>query len=105
MHIFVLVLHIEKKLTWDFALVINMQCLKRFIQNSSHRDRLAAESYRPPHPRVIGLTIATAAHAADTRHPVAPMKGIMPEIDLNGMCLMRYTTFARQKNPRFRYHG
>ncbi|VWM06932.1 Uncharacterised protein [Collinsella intestinalis] len=39
------------------------------------------------------------------RHPVAPMKGIMPKIDLNGMCLMRYTTFARQKNPRFRYHG
>lgn len=82
-----------------------MQCLKRFIQNSSHRDRLAAESYRPPHPRVIGLTIATAAHATDMSHPVAPMKGIMPKIDLNGMCLMRYTTFARQKNLRFRYHG
>lgn len=82
-----------------------MQCLKRFIQNSSHRDRLAPESYRPPHPRVIGLPLATAAHATDMSHPVAPMKGIMPEIDLNGMCLMRYATFARQKNPRFRYHG
>ena len=95
MHIFVLLLHIEKKLTWDFALVINMQRLKRFIQNSSHRDRLAAESYRLPHPRVIGLTIAAAVYAT----------GIMSKFDLNGMCLMRYTTFARQKNPRFRYHG
>ena len=82
-----------------------MQSPKRFIQNSSYRDRLAAESYRPPHPRVIDLTIAAATHAADARHPVAPMKGIMPKIDLNGMCLMRCTTFARQKNPRFRYHG
>lgn len=105
MHIFVLVLHIEKKLTWDFALVINMQRLKRFIQNSSHRDRLAAESYRLPHPRVIGLTIAAAVYATDARHPITPRKGIMSKIDLNDMCLMRYTTFARQKNPRFRYHG
>lgn len=105
MHIIVLVLHIGKKLSWDFALVINMQCPKRFIQNSSHRDRLAAESYRPPHTRVIGLTIATAARATGMRHPVAPLRGIMSKIDLNGMCLMRYTTFARQKNPRFRYHG
>ena len=82
-----------------------MQRPKRFIQNSSYRDRLSAESYRLPRPRVVGLTITTAAHAADTRHPAAPMKGIMPKIDLNGMCLMRCTTFARQKNPRFRYHG
>lgn len=105
MHIIVLVLHIGKKLSWDFALVINMQCLKRFIQNSSYRDRLAAESYRPPHPRVIGLTIAAAVRAAGARHPMTPLRGIMSKIDLNGMCLMRYTTFARQKNPRFRYHG
>lgn len=82
-----------------------MQRPKRFIQNSSYRDRLAAESYRLPHPRVIGLAIATAVRAAGARHPMTPMKGIMPKIDLNGMCLMRYTTFARQKNPRFRYHG
>lgn len=94
-----------KKLAWDFALVINMQCLKRFIQNSCHRNRLAAESYRLPHPHVIDLTIAAAAYAADARHPVAPLKGIMSKIDLNDMCLMRYTAFARQKNPRFRYHG
>lgn len=105
MHIFVLVLHIGKKLTWDFALVINMQRPKRFIQNSSRRDRLAAEFYRLPHPHVIGLTIAAAAYATDARHPVTALKGIMSKIDLNGMCLMRYTTFARQKNPRFRYHG
>lgn len=82
-----------------------MQCPKRFIQNSSHADRLAADSYRLPHPRAIGLTIAATTYATDMRHPVAPMKGIMPKIDLNGMCLMRCTTFARQKNPRFRYHG
>ena len=105
MYILVLVLHIEKKLTWDFALVINMQCLKRFIQNSSYRDRLAVESYRLPHPRVIGLTIAAAVYATDASPPVTPLKGIMSKIDLNGMCLMRCTTFARQKNPRFRYHG
>lgn len=105
MHIFILVLHIEKKLAWDFALVINMQHPKRFIQNSTYRDRLAAESYRLPHPCVVGLTIAAAVRTAGARHPMTPLKGIMSKINLNGMCLMRYTTFARQKNPRFRYHG
>lgn len=82
-----------------------MQCLKRFIQNSSYRDRLAAESYRLPRPRVVGLTITAAVRAAGAGRPMTPLRGIMSKINLNGMCLMRYTTFARQKNPRFRYHG
>ena len=82
-----------------------MQRPKRFIQNSSYRDRLAAESYRLPHPRVVGLTITAAVRAAGAKHPMTPLRGIMSKINLIGMCLMRYTTFARQKNPRFRYHG
>lgn len=81
-----------------------MQRPKRFIQNSSYRDRLSAESYRLPRPRVVGLTITAAVRAAGAGRPMTPLRGIMPKIDLNGMCLMRYATFARQKNPRFRYH-
>lgn len=82
-----------------------MQCLKRFIQISSYGDRLAAESYRLPRPHVIGLAIATETYAADASHPMAPLRGIMSGIGPNGMFLMRCATFARQKNPRFRYHG